>query len=87
MCLKFSAIWSTHKTVHLMPDPNPNQPLPVPGLAPADSTKGAIVAAFIATTVIIVCHKFGIDFPAGYEASMAAAFTVLGSYILPNGRK
>lgn len=67
-----------------MPDPNFNS---TPGLAPSPSTQGSMVAAFIATTVIIICHKFGLDFPAGYEASMAGVITVLGGYILPDGRK
>lgn len=58
-----------------------------PGLAPSNSTNASILGAFVATTFIIICHNKGIDFPAGYEASMAGAVTILFGYIPKSGRK
>jgi hypothetical protein len=49
---------------------------------PSASTVGSTTGAFLATTFVILCDKLlGIDFPAGYEAGLAAFLTTLGGYI------
>jgi len=57
------------------------------GLAPSGATAFATLGAFIATTVVFMFHRKGIDFPAGYEAGMGAALTVLFTYGAKLGRR
>ncbi len=67
-----------------------NSPDPVKSptsLAPSGSTYGSGAGAALAIVFIVICDKYGIDFPAGFEGALASLFTVLGGYLPKSGRK
>jgi hypothetical protein len=49
----------------------------------AQSNTGSGVGGSIAVIIIVLCHMRGIDFPAGFEAAIAAVITWLGGWLLP----
>jgi hypothetical protein len=50
-------------------------------MTPSNSTVGSTAGAFIATTIILIFDHYGIDFPAGYEAGLAAFITTVAGYV------
>jgi hypothetical protein len=60
-----------------MVDPVPNTP------SAAQSNTGSGVGGSIAVIIIVLCHMRGIDFPAGFEAAIAAVITWAGGFLLP----
>jgi len=65
------------------PDPV-KQPM---SFVPSSSTAGSGAGGALAVIIIVICDKYGIDFPAGFEGALAALFTVLGGYLPKSGRK
>jgi hypothetical protein len=60
---------------------------PPMNLTPSGSTYGSITGGALATIVVIILDKFGIDFQAGFEAALAVVFTALGGYFPKSGRQ
>lgn len=56
-------------------------------LTPSKSTTASLFGAFIATTFIVICHRHGTDFPAGYEGGLAGVLTAIFAWIPKSGRR
>lgn len=70
-----------------------NTPIPIPpasdppGLKPGTPAIVATIGGFAATTIVIIFHMFGKDFPAGYEAALASFITAVATYAHSSGRQ
>ncbi len=56
-------------------------------LVPSGSTISSGVGGAVAVIIVAVFHVFGINFPAGVEASIAVVITAIAGYIPPSGRR